>query len=120
MSDRHPQLPGFEASRQLVPSHPLACDCGKHFVIGCPDHGDAHLDDAIARAFEETPRFKASPAPERGKLEHRCGRCRQVLPPKRGRPRRFCDDCLTPTERAQLQQKREENERRRNREGVES
>lgn len=77
---------------------PVCCaHCGTPLELHCP-HGHPPEPFQIGRP----PRVTAPREPH----EARCGRCRRELPRKLGRPRRFCDECLTPAERRALEQKR--------------
>lgn len=50
---------------------------------------------------------------ERARGINRCSRCTTIIPPGKGRPRKTCDDCLTPAEAADIRKKREWNDRQR-------
>lgn len=79
-----------------IPTEPIKCACcGGVLRLTCASEcGERHVTAALENA--------AHP----GKNRRECARCLMPLPKARGRPRKFCDECLTPAERKQLEHTR--------------
>lgn len=89
--------PDADVNTATIPSDPLVCGCcGSPLRITCDGEcGGEHVRAAFAKNTH---------------VDWFCDRCHQPIPKKRGRPPKYCENCLTPEERARLEYQRAANE----------
>lgn len=102
-----------------IPTGPITCACcGEPLVLTCAGAcGQQHVRasfTAAAAAVSASAAIALVKTVEKAvKGPALCGRCGRETPKTGGRPRKFCDDCLTPSERTVLEAKRQWNEKQR-------